>query len=104
MEYERLDDTMKAGIIRQSLEQLETQHYMRMLDAKKWQRIVDWGAGDIPYADEGMRGGWIANARHELALARYDIRRLELAIEETKAELASLAAEAIGGGKANGPA
>lgn len=90
MQYRKFGPEQRREILENTLANLESQHYARTIDVRKWQRILGDPLEAAAEADTRVRATRDSEAKQQLAAALYDLRKLEIAIEETVGELRAL--------------
>ncbi|GIW17429.1 MAG: hypothetical protein KatS3mg064_0586 [Tepidiforma sp.] len=90
MEYRKFGPEQRREVLENTLAGLESQHYARSLDIEKWRKILSDPLNEAAEADTRIRNNRDSEAKQQLAAALYDLRKLEIAIEQTVAELDAL--------------
>lgn len=90
MEYRKFSKEQRRELLENTLSNLESQHFARSLDIEKWRLVIDDPLADAVAADTRILNNRDQEAKGQLAGALYDVRKLEIAIEQTRRELDAL--------------
>lgn len=90
MEYRKFSREQRKDTLDTTLAHLESQHYARSLDIEKWQTVKADPLTEAAAEDTRILNNRDQEATGQLAAALYDVRKLEIAIEQTQRELDAL--------------
>lgn len=90
MQYTKFTREQRKELLENTLGNLESQHFARSLDIEKWKAVLDDPLTDAVAADTRIANNRDQEAKGQLAGALYDVRKLEIAIEQTRRELDAL--------------